>query len=99
VIDRTKEFAVRLALGSDAGSVIRLVLGESIRDLAIGAVAGLAGGAALCVLLAGSLENVAPVDAITTVIPVTIIGTVGLAAALVPALRIVRVHPAEVLRS
>jgi putative ABC transport system permease protein len=99
VIDRTKDFAVRLALGSDPGAVIRLVLGESIRDLGIGAVTGLAGGAALCVLLARSLENVARVDTITTAIAITIIGTVGLAAALVPALRIMRVDPAEVLRS
>jgi putative ABC transport system permease protein len=99
VIDRTRDFAVRLALGSEPGAVIRLVLGESIRDLGIGAVAGLAGGAAVCVLLARSLENVARVDAITTAIAIAIIGTVGLSAALVPALRIMRVDPAEVLRS
>ena len=99
VIDRTRDFAVRLALGSDIGAVIRLVLGESIRDLGIGAVAGVAGGAALCGLLARSLENVARVDPITTVIAIAIIGTVGFAATLVPALRIMRVDPAEVLRS
>ena len=42
VIDRTKDFAVRLALGAEPGAVIRLVLRESIRDLSIGVVAGLA---------------------------------------------------------
>jgi predicted permease len=99
VIDRTKDFAVRLALGSGRGAVVRLVLGESTRDLAMGAVAGLAGGAALCVLLAHSLENVAGVDAIIAVVAITIIGTVGLTAAVVPALRIMRVDPAELLRS
>ena len=50
VVDRTREFAVRLALGSEPAAVVRLVLVESMRDLAIGAVVGLAGGAALCVV-------------------------------------------------
>jgi putative ABC transport system permease protein len=98
VIDRTREFAVRLALGSGPGAVIRLVLAESIRDLAIGVLAGLAGGMALGVLLAHSLENVGQIDAITAGASIAIIGTAGIAAALAPALRIMRVQPAEVLR-
>lgn len=98
VIDRTKEFAVRLALGSERAAVVRLVLAESIRDLAIGAFAGLAGGIALGGLLAHSLENVGQVDAITTGASIAIIAIVGIAAALLPALRIMRVEPAEVLR-
>jgi putative ABC transport system permease protein len=98
VIDRTREFAVRLALGSRPGAVIRLVLAESIRDLTIGAIAGLAGGMALGALMAHSLENVGRIDAITTGASIAIIGAVGIAAALAPALRIMRVQPAEVLR-
>ena len=99
VVDRNREFAVRLALGSQPAGVVRLVLFESMRDLAIGAIAGLAGGAALCVLLARSLENVGAVNAITTGVSIGLIAATGLAAAFLPALRIMRVHPAEVLRS
>ena len=99
VIDRTREFAVRLALGSEPLSVIRLVLFGSIRNLAIGAAAGLAVGAILCALLARSLETVGTVDAITTGVSIAVIGAVGITAAFVPALRILRVQPAEVLRS
>ena len=99
VIDRTREFAVRLALGSEPLSVIRLVLLAAIRNLAIGAVAGLAAGAVLCALLARSLEAVGAVDALTTGVSIAVIGAVGIAAAFVPALRILRVQPAEVLRS
>jgi putative ABC transport system permease protein len=98
VIDRTTEFAVRLALGSGPGAVIRLVLAESIRDLAIGTAAGIAGGLASGALLAHLLENVGSVDAITAATSIAIIGAVGIAAALMPALRIMRVRPAEVLR-
>jgi predicted permease len=99
VIDRTREFAVRLALGSAPLSVIRLVLFASIRNLAIGAVAGVAAGAILCALLARSLAAVGAVDAVTTVGSIAVIGAVGIAAAFVPALRILRVQPADVLRS
>jgi ABC-type antimicrobial peptide transport system permease subunit len=53
----------------------------------------------LCVLLARSLENVGAVNAITTGVSIGLIAATGLAAAFLPALRIMRVHPAEVLRS
>jgi putative ABC transport system permease protein len=99
VVDRTREFAVRLALGSQPGAVVGLVLKESMRDVAIGAGAGVAGGAALCVVLARSMEHVGAVDALTTAAAVAVIAAVGVAAACLPALRVMRVHPAEVLRS
>jgi hypothetical protein len=76
-----------------------MVLLESIRDLSIGAVAGVAAGAAACAVLANSLLNVAPVDAVTTGTAIAIVLSAGLTAAFLPALRILRVEPAGVLRS
>jgi hypothetical protein len=49
-------------------------------------------------LLERSLQNIAPLDATTTAIAVGIIAAVGLAAAIVPATRVMRVDPARVLR-
>jgi predicted permease len=98
VVNRTREFAVRLALGSDPAAVVRLVLFEAMRDLAIGSVLGFAGGAGLCVLLARAMENVGAVDAITTGASIALIAGTGLAAAFLPALRIMQVHPSDVLR-
>jgi ABC-type antimicrobial peptide transport system permease subunit len=66
--------------------------------MALGAGAGLACGVAFAILLARSLQNVAPVDVATAATAVAIIATVGLAAAIVPALRVRRVDPAQVLR-
>ena len=99
VIDRTKDFAVRLALGAEPGAVVRLVLRESIRDLSIGVIAGVAAGLAACILLARMLENVGAVDGIATAVAIAIVVATGVAAALLPALRILRVQPAGVLRS
>ena len=99
MVDRTKEFAVRLALGSQPAGGRSPGAAESTRDLVIGGVAGLAGGAALCALLARALENVGAVDALTTGASIVLILAVGMAAAFLPALRVLRVQPAEVLRS
>ncbi len=99
VVDRTKEFAVRLALGSQPAGVVRLVLAESTRDLTIGVAVGIAGGIALSTLLARLLENVAAVDALTSGASILLVLAVGVGAAVVPALRVLRVQPAEVLRS
>ncbi len=98
VIGRRREFAVRLALGSAPAAVVGLVLGESARDLATGAAAGLVAGAGLCALLARTLENIAAVDAVTTGAAIAILIAVALAAAGLPALRVRRVQPADVLR-
>ena len=99
VVDRARDFAVRLALGAEPGAVLRLVLRESGRDLAIGTVVGVAGGAALCSLLSRSLANVAPMDAAITATAVAIIVFVGIAAAAIPALRLLRLHPTQALRA
>src|SRR6185436_7548607 len=99
VIDRTKDFAVRLALGAEPIAVMRTVLFESTRDLVIGAACGLAAGAALCAALLRWLANVAAVNTMTTASTISIIVAVGVVAALLPALRVMRVQPAGVLRS
>jgi predicted CDP-diglyceride synthetase/phosphatidate cytidylyltransferase len=75
------------------------VLTESGRDLAIGTAAGIAGGVALCELLTGLLENVAPMDAATAALACVLIGAVGVLASLLPALGVLRVEAAQVLRS
>ena len=99
VVSRTKEFAVRLALGSRPVEVVRMVLLESMRDVAIGSAAGLAAGAALCGVLARSLENVGALNAVTTGTALGLVAVAGVASALLPALRVGRVKPADVLRN
>jgi putative ABC transport system permease protein len=98
VVDRRTDFAVRLALGSSPGGVIRLVLTEAMRDIGVGVAGGVAAGVAACMVLARSLENIAQPDTETTVAAVLVIVAAGLTAAMLPALKIMRVQPAGVLR-
>jgi len=90
---------VRMALGATAPTVMRMVLAEAARDLAVGAAAGIVCGVALCAMMRQLLENLVPVDALLTGLAVAVIVLVGLVAASLPALRVMRVDPALVLRS
>lgn len=98
VVDRTRDFAVRLALGSGSAGVVRLVLRELVRDLTAGVVAGSVLGAVLCGALTRSLEHVAPLDVTGATLVIAIVSGVAVAAAVVPAFRMMRVDPALVLR-
>jgi putative ABC transport system permease protein len=99
VVDRRRDFAVRLALGASPPAVLRVVLIESIRDLVIGAAAGIAAGLALSALLVRVLDNVTPIDAAMAGAAAGVIVAVGVVAACLPAVRVMRVDPALVLRS
>jgi len=98
VVDRHRDFAVRLALGAQPGEVIRMVVFESVRGLLLGAAAGIVAGAVLCGILAHFLQNVAPLDVFTGLLVTLTMLSAGALAALVPALRITGVNPAITLR-
>jgi hypothetical protein len=80
---RTREFGI-LALGADAGRLIRLVLGHGGRLVALGLIIGGAGALGLTRLLA-SAYGVTPTDARTFVSTATLLAFVALAACMVPA--------------
>jgi putative ABC transport system permease protein len=97
VVERTHEFAVRLALGGERASVIRLVVGEASRDLALGAAVGLLGGLVLTGVLQRLIANAGAMEAGTTAAALAVLAIATLAAAVIPALRILRVQPADAL--
>ncbi len=96
---RTQEIGIRMSLGADASRVLRMVLGEGGVLLGIGLAVGLTGSLVTTGLLRGLLFGVAPHDPITLGAVAAIIGAVGVAACLLPAIRAAKVDPAVALRA
>ena len=95
---RTREFGIRMALGSGTGDVRRLVLGEAGRLLAAGLVLGLLAAAGLTRLVSSVLYGVEAYDPLTFLAVPAVLILVGLLAAALPAARAARVDPITVLR-
>jgi len=99
VARRRREIGIRMALGADRASVVRLVLRES----AVYAAAGLAAGTVLALwssrMLRGLLFEVPPTD-VTTYVSLAIgVGLLTMLASYAPARRAASVNPADALRS
>ena len=99
VAQRTREIAVRAALGAERGRLLRLVLAGALRVVAAGVAVGLAGASFLSVLVRGMLVDVSPTDPASFAAATLLLVAVGLLAGLVPAWRAARVEPAEALRA
>ncbi len=97
VTSRTREFAVRLALGSDPSRVARLVLGRGLRLTGLGLVVGSAAALGSVPLMRRVSSLFAP-DIATVAAILVLLVVIALVACLMPALRVARVNPAIALR-
>ncbi len=99
VTRRTREIALRVALGAVPGSIVRMIVASGARLAIVGTLAGLAAALALSGLLKNLLFGVGPRDPLTFLAAPAILLAVALLAAYVPARRAARVSPMEALRS
>ncbi len=97
VTSRTREFAVRLALGSDPSRVAQLVLGRGLRLAGLGLVVGSAAALGSVPLIRRVSSFFAP-DIATVAAILVLLVVIALVACLMPALRVARVNPAIALR-
>jgi ABC-type antimicrobial peptide transport system permease subunit len=95
---RTREIGVRMALGAQSGQIVRLVLGSTLRPLALGLGIGLALAAGASVLLAGLLPGVKASDPLAYANVVLLLGAAVALASAVPARRATKVDPIKALR-
>ena len=99
VAQRTREFGIRSALGATSLDTLGLVTGEGLRLIGVGVAIGLAGSAAVTRLLSAMLYGVSPLDRATWAATTITLVTVGVLAALIPALRATRADPLLAIRS
>jgi putative ABC transport system permease protein len=97
VAQRTREFGLRMALGSTAGQLKSLVILSGLKTAVIGLVAGMAGAAALASTLRALLYGVAPLDPEVMAGVAALLLTVALVANYIPARRATRIDPMEAL--
>jgi ABC-type lipoprotein release transport system permease subunit len=95
---RTKEFAIRVALGAGRAHVRRLVLLQGLALTSAGLVIGGLAAVALSPLLAGLPVEIRPPGFVTTAPVAVLIALVATSACLIPALRAARVDPMAALR-
>jgi putative ABC transport system permease protein len=97
VAQRTREFGLRMALGSTPGQLKSLVMLNGLKAAVVGLVAGMVGAAALASALRTLLYGVAPIDPEVMVGVAMLLLAVALAANYIPARRATRIDPMEAL--
>jgi predicted permease len=99
VAQRTGEIAVRMALGAQAGDVLRMVVRQGMTPVAIGLVVGLGSAFALGRLLGTQLYQVSPHNPVVLATTAILLAIVALIACLFPARRATLVNPMQALRA
>ncbi len=98
VQQRVREIGVRVALGASSGEVLRLIVGRSLRFVALGTTIGVAGAFGLTRFLSGILYEVKPTDPAAFSAAVATLLGVALLASYLPARRATRIDPVRALR-
>jgi predicted permease len=99
VSGRTREFAIRLAVGSPPRHVLTGVLAEGAIIAIVGVVAGAAGGFALARVASAFIEGTQVPGAIPVTAAALILLSAAVAASLLPAARAARVDVMDALRA
>ena len=98
VAERTQEIGIRIALGADKASILRMVLGQGFVLTAIGLALGVAGAMVLTRTLSGLVYGIGTLDPLTFAAVPALLCVVGLLACLMPAHRAASVDPITTLR-
>jgi ABC-type lipoprotein release transport system permease subunit len=95
---RTQEIGVRMALGASRFDILRLILREGVRLIALGTAVGIVAALVMSQLLRSLLYQVGPRDPASFIMVTLLLALVALAATLVPARSAMKTDPMQALR-
>jgi putative ABC transport system permease protein len=98
VASRMQEMAIRMALGSQRGAIVRLVLRSGTKLAVIGCIVGLAGAAAASEIMRSLLFDVSPFDPLALSAAAVVVLLLAIGASGLPALRAASIDPMRALR-
>jgi putative ABC transport system permease protein len=99
VEQRTSEIGVRMALGADRASVVKMVLRGALLQIAIGLALGIPAAIGAGKLMSDQLFGVKPWDPVMLTLATLLLGAAGIVASVVPAQRAAGVEPMVALRN
>lgn len=95
---RTQEIGIRMALGAEPNSVLKMVLRQSVLTIVVGLTVGLAAALAASRAISSLISGIQPTDPATFVVVGVVFSAVSLLACWAPARRVIRIDPLKALR-
>lgn len=98
VAQRTREIGIRMAMGAEKWDVLRMIVRQGAKLVAIGLAAGIAGALALTRFMASLLYGTRPADPATFAAVTAFVGLAAIFASFIPARRATAVDPTVALK-
>ena len=98
VASRTSEIGIRMALGATHGSIMGMVLREGVVLTIVGLLVGLGLGLGVVKVSVHMLYGISPLDPISVVVTIFLLGAASLLASYIPARHAAKIDPMEALR-
>jgi len=99
MLRQRRELGIRVALGARRRQIVLLALAQAVGWMWPGALVGLAGSLMAARIIRHQLFGITPLDQVSFLLAMGLMGAATFLACLLPALRAARVDPAETLRS
>jgi putative ABC transport system permease protein len=99
IAQQAGEIGIRMAMGAEPAHVLKMILGQAGKLVALGSLGGLAGAFLISRLLASLMFGVSALDPVTFISVPALLVSIALLASYLPARRATRIDPVAVLRA